>query len=1417
MMQPSATTGQTPITTPSRTLAETELFHEDKVPRREVRLAVTMVGGTSLAVYECGVAQELFRMVHGTGLYGLLKRLTHSDAYIDILSGTSAGGINAICLSAALTNGTDFSVLRDVWISLAGVDSLLQDPLNRNVRALFKGDSYYLETLENAFDKLTDGSKAPYREGGVGSFAPEGRDLDLFVTGTYYDGQPRAFFDTRNQPIFTYDYGGIFTLKHRGSRGESHFLYTYEEPIDRLQASAGSRELYDPEDPEARREPVYKRLARVARTTSSLPAVFEPSVLRPNEMNGIIELPEDLPESYVLDGGFLNNKPIDLVLAEIYRRPADAEVLRKVVFVEPQPEGFRAPSTQQPPNALESVLFYKDVPGRQSLSASLQSVGDHNLRSRRVLEMLEAIRRMLGTSVTPAPQQYNLWVDTCLRDLRNQLVGAWEKALGLEGFGGLQRGGRLSQEQEDERRGRADTLRVLRTRLYEHMRQGCRDFVYVQVPPEDAEGPGPAPGPPRLVYSNPRWQFRLDDINTSFLRRKITNAVQEVYAALYPTPERASGGVPQSRSQNVFESMGHGGYAEVKEQLKVLYRLRDLVEVLERNVGLVVATVARSGPYRIAAEAIEAGAAAEAIEEKVTTLWRLLVGCLRTLLKPEDPAFGALLGECARGLAGPDAEYGPAADKLKDAFGDLSDGMCKALERTAGVADPAGEPVLAAWIAKGQAPNPEEQLLVALIDEQIDAAVYRAGRALEPALRDAARHADPTKHGGPPLPLTWVLGEAEGTMQEVAEIKRRLQFLDVYLFPVEEAAGLPSRNQIEVVHVSPRDVQSELSAKDPRYKVAGDVLANLGGFFKRSWRANDILWGRLDGVGAIIDTLLDRERLRRLLKADPDSREDALGAVRGYVLRGDFLAGRQQDPPEPDGIGRMLQGDYLALEARLRDRFDREARGEYVEALMPEDVAALRSLLLRRCHYEIVGQEVPVVIAEAVAEHAVWQGGGEADPLRLRRRDEENERAIPDTVADAAIVKAAEMARVSGYNADGTVRQSIQEAARRWARGLFPGGAEQALPYFRRDYAIGQETLQRDIPPVVTLHRLVGGLLVVLHVLDSTMSAGFKSGPVGRLLTGVLLRPLSVVIGALYGFVTLLAQNSAAAAALHAALWSIIVLGVMLAFFGATRALLPLAGLALLCEIVYWWVRRSARRLAAAPPGMWELQIVLFGLLAVLAYLAISLVALAGAPNPLDWIGVPRGGPLAWIIGAALIIAVRVVSRRLTALGAPLQTGLAPQGIVSLELAGSAEEVNHILASWDARDVGGSEPGEARSTARKSLQLDFLFIPVYVATLAFFCLLAARGAPASSWWAAAGICLATLQIAAGLLDVIENVVLLRMIGGKVSEGAARLAQLCARVKFGLIFLGLAYVLAGAGIALAQTLPGWLRGLRRGMS
>ena len=71
------------------------------------------------------------------------------------------------------------------------------------------------------------------------------------------------------------------------------------------------------------------------------------------------------------------------------------------------------------------------------------------------------------------------------------------------------------------------------------------------------------------------------------------------------------------------------------------------------------------------------------------------------------------------------------------------------------------------------------------------------------------------------------------------------------LFPIEMMAGLREKDIIETIRISPRDAQKGFSRSGFSDKVAGDALYHFG-FFKRSWRSNDILWGRLDGLCQLV-------------------------------------------------------------------------------------------------------------------------------------------------------------------------------------------------------------------------------------------------------------------------------------------------------------------------------------------------------------------------------------------------------------------------------------------------------------------------------------------------------------------------------------------------------------------------------------
>lgn len=149
-------------------------------------------------------------------------------------------------------------------------------------------------------------------------------------------------------------------------------------------------------------------------------------------------------------------------------------------------------------------------------------------------------------------------------------------------------------------------------------------------------------------------------------------------------------------------------------------------------------------------------------------------------------------------------------------------------------------------------------------------------------------------------------------------------------------------------------------------------------------------------------------------------------------------------------------------------------------------------------------------------------------------------------------------------------------------------------------------------------------------------------------------------------------------------------------------------------------------------------------------------------------------------------------------LGPILRTKAAPHGIVSLELAGDVKQAQSVINSWDDK---------ARQFAFKSTLLDFLFIVAYSTALGLACVLAHKvyadtGALAILGAPWIGTLLAWGLTAAGALDIIENVALLIMLGGNVTEPWPQVARWCALPKFSLLFAGAMYSFWGLLLALA---------------
>ncbi|QIM21166.1 hypothetical protein G7075_08525 [Phycicoccus sp. HDW14] len=129
------------------------------VPPEELRLAVVLNGGVSLAVWMGGSVLEVDRLAHadrpGNGTYATMLALAGCRARVDVITGTSAGGINGAALALAQVNeDADLSILREVWAEQGRFETLLRSPVKGSPASLFKGDEHFLPELHTALARL---------------------------------------------------------------------------------------------------------------------------------------------------------------------------------------------------------------------------------------------------------------------------------------------------------------------------------------------------------------------------------------------------------------------------------------------------------------------------------------------------------------------------------------------------------------------------------------------------------------------------------------------------------------------------------------------------------------------------------------------------------------------------------------------------------------------------------------------------------------------------------------------------------------------------------------------------------------------------------------------------------------------------------------------------------------------------------------------------------------------------------------------------------------------------------------------------------------------------------------------------------------------------------------------------------------
>jgi len=339
---------------------------EQPMSREEVRFAVVLNGGVSLAVWMGGVVLELDRLTRPGGVYQPLLDLVGCTARADVIAGTSAGGINGAALALSQVNkNADLSRLRDLWAEQGRMEQLLRTPFRGEPTSLLKGDEFFLPRLQEALARLTT------------DFEPTEayeRPIDLRITTTLLGGVPTITYDDLGQPLTQSVHQGSFSFRR--------------DPYDWV--AEDTRNDFTAEKLNER----VLQLALAARSSASFPFAFEPSFIpvggqatpeRP-DMADVASWANGGDRSrFAVDGGVLVNTPTKEALEAIDRMPADGPVRRVMLLVFPHAEPLGSePVADTAATAMTTVSSGAKLLSAMSSQAGrtyVEKIEEHNRRA----------------------------------------------------------------------------------------------------------------------------------------------------------------------------------------------------------------------------------------------------------------------------------------------------------------------------------------------------------------------------------------------------------------------------------------------------------------------------------------------------------------------------------------------------------------------------------------------------------------------------------------------------------------------------------------------------------------------------------------------------------------------------------------------------------------------------------------------------------------------------------------------------------------------------------------------------------------------------------------------------------------------------------------------------------------------------
>lgn len=911
---------------------------------QEIRFAVVMYGGSSLAIYINGVAQELFHLVRATAperpdADGLSRRALLAEDelggtervyrklgqmlvrgrdrrdpegvapadplrtrfVIDVLTGTSAGGINAVFLAKALANDQSLDKLKTLWITQAGVETLLNDAGSDNGLGLGKPDRpnsllnsrrMYWELLA-AMRGMDDDSPAEDDR----ARSPYADELDLFVTATDMNGRllhlrlaDDVATERRHRNVFRFSYhtpraGGAdrndFTAQYNpflafAARCTSAHPAAFEamklsdiDPVLKKSPAGGRREL-GAEDPGLRK--FYEEYADASDAGAAAAAADGRRAGPPGVR---------FQERPFNDGGVLDNSPFSFATESLPLRHADAPVDRKLIYIEPSPEHpeLDEERPERPDFVSNALMSLSTLPRYQTIVEDIVRVLERNRLIERVSHITQGMEKDLrlihGDRPPPKPSR-DRFLDR-IKDRATLLEWIRGKGTSWGSYQRLRVAGVTDDmallvaraagfsEESDEFVAVRYLVRDWRERNYDpHMEGGKKAEIAF------------------LVHFDLLWLMRRV--------RFVLNKLNEL--SCLDENARRIAGVPRGRELSP-DWPGEGEEQSFREAvLKTRRGLNAAYTLLRRERNRLWSRDASANPFRGAVAALE-----------ITSHDLLLLLREPTDQKRRDRATELLAAELA-GQPDPPAPRRTRGQAVEDLTAEVMRELKKGIDAARALCG------AAVFTPAPKVRLPEEGPPRAL--DSLEGLTLSVVGPLAP---------------DPPLPATkweWLL------RRTLEYYYRNFDDYDLISYPILYSTDVGEEmDTVEVFRISPQDARSLIDERDGLRHLAGTTLGNFGAFFERRFRENDIMWGRLDGAERLVHALLPNE-------ADRAARDGLIAEAHKAIIIEETMARHLREGDKAEL--RALVNSELALSGegedgrRLAARLAERLRGAGIDA-----------------------------------------------------------------------------------------------------------------------------------------------------------------------------------------------------------------------------------------------------------------------------------------------------------------------------------------------------------------------------------------------------------------------------------------------------------------------------------------------------